>query len=211
MFFTTPSRLILRQILEDRRLHAVAFFFEHAARGDDVPAALVELDDPYLDHLVQQGVHVLHLTQRDLGAGQERLDPVEVDHHAALDLPHQLALDHLRLVVGVLDAVPNAHEVRALLGQDDQAVLVFHLLQEDLDGVAYLDRGRIGEFRERDDAFALESHVDQHVLVVDMEHRAAHDLPFAKGAHRIFVLREQLGARFCSEFVLVVVVDVQQS
>ena len=138
MFLTCAlADLVLREILEDRRLHAVALLLEHgAARHHDVPAPLVQLDDLDRDRLAEQRVHVLHLAQRDLRAGQERLDAVEVHHHAALDLADQLALDHLPGVVGFLDAVPDAHEVGALLGQHDQTVLVLHLLEEDLEDVA---------------------------------------------------------------------------
>ncbi len=126
--------LVLRQILEDRGLHPVALLFEDgAARDHDVAAALVQLDDLDRNVLAEQGVHVLDLAQRDLGAGQERLDSVEIHDHAALDLADQLALDHLPAVVRVLDAIPDAHEVGALLGEDDQAVLVLHLLEEDVD------------------------------------------------------------------------------
>ena len=135
--------LVLREVLEDRGLHPVALLLEHgAARDHDVPAALVELDDLDRHGLAEQRVHVLHLAQRDLRAGQERLDAVEVHHHAALDLADQLAFDHLPGVVGLLDAVPDAHEVGALLGEHDQAVLVLHLLEEDVDDVADLDAAR---------------------------------------------------------------------
>jgi hypothetical protein len=107
----------LPEVLEDRGLHAVALFLEHRTpRHDDVPAALVQLDDLDLDALTEQRVDVLNLTQRDLRSGQERLDPVEVDDDATLDLPDQLALDDLCRVVGFLDAVPDADEVRTLLG-----------------------------------------------------------------------------------------------
>ena len=65
----------------------------------------------------------------------------------------------------------------------------------------------IGELRERDDALALESDVDQHFLVVDGEHRAAHDLALADGAQRLLVLAEHLGPHFEREVVLFVGVE----
>jgi hypothetical protein len=126
--------LVLRQVLEDRGLEPVALLLEHGTpRHHDVAAALVELDDLHLDRLSQHRVDILDLAQRDLRARQERLDAVEVHDHAALDLPHQLAIHHLAAVVRLLDAIPNAHEVGALLGEDDQAVLVLHFLEEDVD------------------------------------------------------------------------------
>ena len=152
MFLTCAlADLILGQLLEHVALHALALLLEHgAARHHDVPAALVELDDLDLDRLAEQRVDVLHLAQRDLRAGQERLDPVEIDDHAALDLADQLALDQLALVGGCLDAVPDAHEVGALLGEHDEAVLVLHLLEEDLDLVADLDAAAVRRTPERE-------------------------------------------------------------
>ena len=139
----------------------IALFLEHRApRHDDVRAPLVELDDADGDRLAEQRVNVLHLAQSDLRARKERLDPVEVDHHAAFDLADQLAFDHLRLVIGVLDAIPDAHEVGALLGQHDEAVLVLHLLEEHLDFVADLDLVAVRELLEVDHPLGLEPDVD---------------------------------------------------
>src|SRR5678816_3269785 len=77
MFLTTPSRIwsfarSLR-IVDLRRSRSSS----SAARHHDVPAALVQLDDAHLHGLPEQRVDVLHLAERDLRSGQERLDPVE--------------------------------------------------------------------------------------------------------------------------------------
>jgi hypothetical protein len=109
------------------------------------------------------------LTERDLRSGEERLHPVEIHDHAALDLPDQLAFDQLSVVGGRLDAVPHLDEIGALLGQDDQAVLVLGLLEEDLDLIADLDALEIRELLDRDDALGLEADVDRDFLVVDLE------------------------------------------
>jgi hypothetical protein len=172
--------------------------------------ALVELDDLDRDALAEQRIDVLDLAQRDLRSGQERFDAVEIHDDAALDLPDQLAFDDLSVVVSILDAIPDAHEIRALLGEHDESVLVLHLLQEHVDRVADLDAARIRELGERDDALALEADVHEHVIVVDREHRAAHDFALADGAHGLFVLAEHLGAHFVREFVFVVRVKGQQ-
>src|SRR5262249_42521567 len=132
--------LVLRQLLDDLALLLRAVLLEHgAARHDDVPPALVQLDDLELHGLSDQGVHVLDLPERDLRSREEGFDAVEIHDDTALDLPDQLAFDQLAVVGGRLDAVPDLDEVRALLRKDDEAVLVLRLLQEDLDLIADLD------------------------------------------------------------------------
>jgi hypothetical protein len=157
--------------------------------------------------LAEQGVHVLHLAQSDLRAGQERLDAVQVDHHAALDLAHQATLGDLALVVCLLHAVPHAHEVGPLLRQHDEPVLVLHLLEEHLDGVPDLDGGRIRELGEGDDALALEAHVDEHFLLVHAQHRATYDLALADRAQGLLVVAEHLRPLFGRQVLVLVVVQ----
>ena len=207
MFLTTPSR-ILRQILEDARLHPVALLLEHGPTGDnDVPAALVQLDDLDRHALPEQPVDVLDLAERDLRAGQERFDAVEIHDDPALDLAHQAALNDLSVVVSLFHLVPHAHEVGALLGEDDQTVLVLHFLEEYVDDQADRDGARIRELGEGDDAFALETDVDQNLLVIHREHRAAHDLAFTQRAQRFLVMAEDLETLLGGEFLFVVVVE----
>ena len=111
---------------------------DHPAAHHDVPAPLVELDDLELVGLAQQLVDVRHPAQRDLAAGQERVDAHQVHHHAALDLLDQGALDRLVALVGHADLLPDPHEVGLLLREDDRALLVLEVLEEDLDLVAFL-------------------------------------------------------------------------
>src|SRR5690606_10082056 len=128
----------------------------HAARHHDVAAALVELDDLELVALAQQLVDVGHPAERDLRSGQERVDAHQVHHHATLDLLHQGAFHRLVALVRLANLLPDAHKVGLLLREDDRALLVFEVLEEDLDLVADLEVLRILELVERDGALRLE-------------------------------------------------------
>src|SRR5579863_2779421 len=105
------AHLILLQLLHQLLALARALGLEdHAARDDDVPPALVELDDLELVSLPQQLVDVRHAAQRDLGPRQERVHAHEVHHHTALDLLDQRPLDRLVGLVRDADTLPHAHE-----------------------------------------------------------------------------------------------------
>src|SRR5262245_5330753 len=109
------SHLILRELLHQLLALAGALGLEdHAARDDDVAAALVELDDLELVLLTEQLVDVRHAAERDLRAGEERVDAHEVDDDATLDLLDEDAGHRLVGLVRDADALPHAHEVGLL-------------------------------------------------------------------------------------------------
>src|SRR5678815_2230149 len=66
-----PDRLLLQLLHQLLALAAALGLEDHAARDDDIAAALVELDDLELELLAEQVVDVRHATQRDLRAGEE--------------------------------------------------------------------------------------------------------------------------------------------
>src|SRR6185369_12422079 len=128
---------------------------DHPARDYDVAAALVELDDLELVLLAEQLVDVRHASQRDLRAGEERVDAHEVDDDTALDLLDERAFDRLIVLVSEANALPHAHEVRLLLRENNRALLIFEMLEEDFDFIADLEIGEVLELFEGDAAFRL--------------------------------------------------------
>ena len=173
---------------------------------DDVAAALVQLDDLELEDLVHQLFDRLRRAQRDLAAREEGLDAEEIDDGSALDLPRDPSLDDFAPFGRFLDAVPHLDEVGALLRQHDQAVLVFHLLQEDVDLVPHADRIGVGEFAERDDPFGLEADVDHDLVLVHAQDAPFEDLALLEVLHRILVELEHLLHRLGIGPVLVILV-----
>ena len=142
--------------------------------------------------LAEELVDVRHLAQRDLRAGQERLDAHEVDDDAALDLLHERALDRLVALVGDADLLPHAHEVGLLLREHDRAVLVLELLEEHLDLVADLEVLRVVELVERDEPSDLKPTSRMTTLSVTRSTLRLDDLALGDRRHGALVQREHL-------------------
>src|SRR6185503_20201802 len=151
---------------------------QHAARDDDVAAALVQLDDLELEALAEQLVDVRNAAQRDLAAGQERIHAHQIHDDPALDLLDERAGDALVLLMGFADPLPDAHEVGFLLRKHDGAFLVLEMLQEDFDDIAFFETLRILELVDRDRALGLEADVENDGGVGHAQHLRFDDFAF---------------------------------
>ena len=92
--------------------------------------------------------------------------------------------------MGVLDQLPDAQEVRLLLGQDDHTVIVLEALEEDFHLLADLDRVRLLEFVEGDGTFALEPEFEDDGGLGDSQHPGPDDLSLANIARGDLMLVE---------------------
>jgi hypothetical protein len=149
--------------------------------------------------ILEQGVEVGNLAQVDLRAGQKGLDAEQVDHDAALDAAGDGAEHQLLALEGLADALPHAHEVGALLGEDDLALVVLDLVEVDLDLGAGNQLRLVAELGLLDHALGLEADVDEDVVAGDADDAALDDAAFLVAAERAGVLREQGGARLFGE------------
>src|SRR5689334_19963201 len=114
------AHLILLQLLHQLLALARSLLLEdHSARDDNVAAALIELDDLEIERLAEQLVDVRNATERDLRARQECVDTHEVNDNSAFYLLDERAAHRLVVLVSDADALPYAHEVRFLLGEND--------------------------------------------------------------------------------------------
>src|ERR1700686_2540620 len=146
--------LILLQLLHQLLALARPLLLEEdSTRDDDVPPALIELDDLEVEGLTEQLVDVRNATERDLRAGEECIDSHEIDDHAALDLLDQGAAHRLIVLVGDADALPHTHEVGFLLREDDRSFLVLEVFEKNFDFVTRLEVGKILELFERNRPF----------------------------------------------------------
>ena len=195
MFLTIPGAHVAHRqlLLELLALPRPLLFEKDATAHHDVPTALVELEDFEVVLVAQQIVDVGHAAKRDLGSGEEGVDPHEVDRHATLDLPLDTPLHGTVVVEGVLDLLPDAEEVRLLLRQDDDAFLVLEALEEDIDGVAQLNFFRIRELFERDGPFGLEADIEDDVRLGLSDDLRGHDLAFRDAAERVLVEGVEFG------------------
>src|SRR6185503_10700333 len=196
--------LVLLELLHQLLALACAFLLENDAAGNDnIPAALIELDDLEVEGLAEQLVDVRNATERDLRTGEECIHSHEIDDDAALDLLDQGAAHRLIVLVGNANALPHAHEVGFLLRQHDGSFLVLEVLEKNFYFIAGLEIGEILELFERDRSFGLKADVEDDHVVTDIEHTGLDDFALFDRGHRPVV---HLHHRF--ELVLRVIVFV---
>ena len=78
---------------------------------DDVPPALVDLQDHALDLLIDVIGDVGGAPDVNLAGGQEDVDP-DIDEQTALDLAGDASLDHVAFMVSGDDHLPGSHPMR---------------------------------------------------------------------------------------------------
>ena len=209
------------EAVEDLLADLLALLLEdRAAAQHHVVARAVQLDDLALDLGAEELVQVLDAADVDQRGGQEAAH-AQVDDQAALDDLDHGALDGLAGLGGGLDLAPGLLEARALLGEDEPAVLV--LLGEDegvdllaeLHLVVRIDRLADRELIHRNDALALVADVDQDLVLVDAHDLARHDVALLEGDEGGVVVGDDLtvdfeqhparaldGARWCSSLCI---------
>jgi len=99
----------------------------------------------------------------------------------------QTAAHKLLVFVGVLDAIPDAHEVSLLLGEHQLAVGVFHGLEKYLHLMAGRELHIRGKFRTVDHPFGFEPNINDDLVARDGEHLALHDLTLFDRLNRALV------------------------
>jgi hypothetical protein len=162
--------LLLLRLLEPR-----------PAGQHDVVAVLVELDDLGLEAAADVGREVPDPAELHERGGQEA-PQADVDDEAALDDLDDRATDDAVGLLELLDRAPRPLVLRALLGQDEPALLVLLLEDEGLDLLAEADDLRRvdvvadRELARGDHALALEADVEQDLVLVDLDDRAVHDV-----------------------------------
>src|SRR5205085_287595 len=173
--------------VEDPLPLLLALLLEHgAARQHDVVARAVQLDDLAQQLLAEELVEVLHAADVDERCGQEAAH-AQVEDEAALDDLDHTAGDRFALLVGALDRLPRDLEARALLRQDQPALGVLLRQHErgdvvaDRDLVLGVDRAPDRKLRDRDDPLRLVADVDEHLVLVDSDDGAVHDLSLLDG------------------------------
>ena len=176
-------------------LLGVLFFEQDLAREHDVAALLVDLDDAHAQFLAAQRVEVPHRPHVDLRSRQERAH-ADVDGQPALDALDDAADDHLAILVGLLDLVPNLHLLGLLAREDDVALTVLGPLEQHVDRVAGLRRdlaGLVDEFFDRNDAFGLEADVHDDFSGRHFDDGALDDFAFRDIAEAGIVKLKQVG------------------
>ena len=153
---------------------------QFAAGQDDVLPLLVDLDDLEMVGVADVLRQVLRGEHVNLGSGQKRLD-ADVDDQPAFDDGLDLAGDGPAFVADGEDALPVLFELGLLLREDHHALLVFQLLDQDVNLVAHLDHLDVLELVAGDDPLALVTDVHQDFLGADFDDGAFDDTASRKG------------------------------
>ena len=168
-----------------------AFLLDQFAAGkDDVLPLLVDLNDLELVSVAHVLGEILGGEDVDLRGGQKSFD-ADVDQQAAFDDGLDLAGNGAAFVANGEDAFPVLFELRFLLREDDHALLVFELLDEDVNLVADLDGFDVLKLAARDDALALVTDVHEDIFGTDFDDGAFDDAAsgnglFARLLHGLF-------------------------
>src|SRR5208282_1454728 len=104
---------------------------------DQFAAALVNLQDHALDVLIDISGNIGRPMDVDLACRQEDVH-ADIDEQTALDLASDASLDDVAFMILGDHHLPGAHPMGLLAGEDDLAGIVFHPLEQDLDGLARL-------------------------------------------------------------------------
>ncbi len=184
MFLTVPLRMSPGVISRQQLRAAVGALLldQFAARQNDVLPLLVDLDDLEIVGVADERGEVLGRGDVDLRRRQKRLH-ADVDQQPALDHGLDLAGDGAAFVANGEDLVPVLLELGLFLGEDDHALLVLELLDQDIDFVADLDGLDVLEFVGGDDALAFVTDVHEDFLGADFDDGAFDNFASRK-AHR---------------------------
>ena len=113
--------------------------------------------------------------------GKKRDGAAQVDGKPALDPAEDHPGDALVRLEALLQLGPCLLAARLFARQLGLSVLVFHPLEEDLDGVADMEIGlgaASSEFLQWHAAFRFEADIDQHRIVLDRDDAAFDDRAF---------------------------------
>ena len=184
----------------------LAGLFEELASGnDDILAVLIDLEDLEVIFFADELVHVLDGADINLGAGEERLDAVEVDDDTAFDTVFHESLDDAAFAVFGCDLFPGLDEV--CLGETDLRHIIFILdrFEENVHIVADLSFTPVSEFCAGDKAFRLVADVYESTVLSFLDNFAGNDGALGEvvaffGAVQQFVhgdIAAQINIAFC--------------
>ena len=181
-----------RERLDELRTGAFLLADEVVPVGDDdvLPGAGDLQDDelqPLADETVEVGV-ALEGGERGRHEGLH----ADVHHEAALHLADGAALDGVAFLIVVDDAVPALLPVGLDLGEDDHALLILDIVDEDFHLVADLQGVAVAELRAVDGPLRLEADVDEDVLGGQGHDFPLHDLALGDAAQTLGVELLQL-------------------
>ncbi len=174
--------LALGQLREELRPDLALGLLQPRAPGQNhVVPVLVQLDDLGFEFAADVGLQIAHPAHLHQRRRQEAPQP-DVKDETALDDLDDGAVDDAVLLLELLDRAPGALVLRALLGQDETALLV--LLLENKGLYVITDRHdlvRVDIVLDRklprgDHAFGLVTDVEEHLIAVHLDDGSVDDV-----------------------------------
>jgi hypothetical protein len=145
-------------------LELLALLLDHLAAGDDdVATLLVDLEDHRVDVAADPIADLAGAADVDL-AGREEDGHADVDQQAALDLLGDLSGDGVALLLGLHDRFPVDDAIRLALADLHQTGVALDVFEEDADFQPDLDLIGFVEFGVFEDAFGLQTELDDEVV-----------------------------------------------
>ena len=162
-----------------------AFCEKNTTRKDDVIAVAIHFDDARFDLGAQISGEILHAAEIDEGCRQEATQ-TDIEDKTTLDDFDDFTSNHFASLEFILDLDPSALVLCALLGEDETTIFVFLLENKCLEAIAQLnDLRRIGvftdrKFTSRNNTFALESDINEHFIMLDLDNGAVDEIAFVE-------------------------------
>ena len=165
MFLTVPLRTWpISRPSSVLLLELFALLLDQLAAGDDDVAALfVDLEDDRVDRAADPVADFAGPADVHLASGKEDRH-ADVDEQAALDLLGDLAGDRVAFLLGLHDGFPVDDAISLALADLHQTGVAFDVFEQDADFVADLDVFGLVEFAAFENAFALESQLDDEII-----------------------------------------------
>ena len=174
-------------------LAALTLFNQFAPGQDDIPPLGTDLDDLEIEFLADIAGRVAHRHHVNLRARQEGIHTVQVHNQTAADHALDHSLDNAAFLVIQQHAVPAKLLVRLLLAQNHHSVIVFDLVQQNVQLVAHVDLGKIAELAARNDPFGFVADVHQDFVASHFENCSRDDGSFNKVLDGLLIHLRHLG------------------
>ena len=160
----------------------LTFLFDGVLMGDDNPLpAPVHLDDLHFEGLPDEAVEGMDVSSAHVGGGQEAAQ-AEIDDESPFHPIGDHCAEDLALLVGLDDSAPDALVVGSLLGEQWVTFIVFRAddihgdAVADLEHLAVVGGGSLGELEYRDMPLGLGADINQRAIIVHVDDKPLDDL-----------------------------------
>ena len=185
---STFKNLSLFELRDDLLLLLLKLCLDKSLVADNhVAELLVDLHNLELHGLANECIVVADWLHVDLRTWEECLCAEHVNNHTTLCAALHVALYNLVVLQRCVHALPRTSLTSSLVRKHQLTLLVFLILDVNLNGVAHLEIGSITEFATSDDTLTLVADVHNNFAVVDSSHCTIYHLIVVHVVERAFI------------------------